>query len=135
MELPRLCRGCTKSGLPVRMRISPYVQRGPFPGGCRFQRRSSHRKCVQRLYKSPIFFATLLHAERVQHLRPAFEADRLTLLPDSESGEKDGYDPTLSERKAIVGMACHLEYKLSVAALEEELTSGRPPDRQAAENE
>ena len=45
-----------------------------------------------------------------------------------------GDDSVLAERQAVVGMASHLEYELSIPALEHQLAFCRSPDRQATKN-
>jgi len=89
---------------------------------------------LERANQPSIFFAALVHSERVEHFRTTLEADRLALLPDGKSGQENQHDSVLSEREAVIGMPCHLENELSVPALKPELTCRRATDGEAAKN-
>jgi hypothetical protein len=90
---------------------------------------------LERADESAIVFAALLHTERVEHFRSAPESNRLTLLPDSQSCEKYGYDSIQSKRQPILRVARDLEHEVSIPAFEQQLAGRRGPDRQTAKNE
>jgi len=85
--------------------------------------------------QSAVFRPALLHAESFEHFRGALESNRLALLADGERRQKDGYDPVLPERQAVLGVAGYLEYQLSIPSFKQQLILRRPPDWQAAKNE
>jgi hypothetical protein len=90
---------------------------------------------LERAHEPAILCSTLLHAERVQHLRCAAEADHPTPLFDRKRGEKNRHEPVLTPGQAVSWMAGHLKKKLPVPALMQELARQRPLYREPAENE
>src|SRR5215471_3232891 len=85
--------------------------------------------------KSAIFFAALVHAEGVEHLRGGSKADRLAPLPHCQCRQEDRHDPVLTERKTIFRMTGDLQNELSIATLVQELIFRQSADRQTTENE
>jgi hypothetical protein len=76
-----------------------------------------------------------VHSERFKHIGRSLEANGLALLPNGKSGEIDGNDPVLPKRQAVVGVTRDLKNELTVPAFIKELSGGRSPKGQAAENE
>lgn len=85
--------------------------------------------------QSAVFLAAFLHTERVEHFGATAESHGPALLPDGQRRQKDGYDSVLSERQAVLRMACHLEQKMSVTAFKQQLPRRRPAYGQTAKNE
>jgi hypothetical protein len=71
--------------------------------------------------QTAVFRTALLHAEGLQHLRGAPEADRLALLPHRQSGEKNEDDTILSVRYSELRMAGDLKDEVSIPALVQQL--------------
>lgn len=80
-------------------------------------------------HQAAVLRSTLLHAERIQHLRRATESDHPVLLTDGESRKNRRNKPVLSPRQAVRWMPGHLKQKVSVSSFMEELPSPRPPYR------
>jgi hypothetical protein len=63
-------------------------------------------KCLDQDAGTPCL---LSHAEGLEHLRGALEAQHRAFPSDRYGREKDGHDPVLSEGNAKIRMAGHLE--------------------------
>ena len=77
-----------------------------------------------------ILFTAFVHSERVEHLRAALESDGLTLLSDSKCRQKNGNYAILAKREAVIRVAGHLQNKMTIASLEEQLSRRRSANRQ-----
>jgi hypothetical protein len=90
--------------------------------------------CAKDPFKSadqpPVFLATLMHAESVEHFTCAPKPDDRTLLLHCEGRQKNGHNAVLTERHAVVRVAGNLEHELPVATLVQELAFRQPADRQ-----
>jgi hypothetical protein len=72
-------------------------------------------------YQPSVLCPTLLHTERVKHLRCASELNRLPLLTDRQRSQKNRNEPVLTPREAVRRMASHLKRKLAIASFVEQL--------------
>jgi hypothetical protein len=90
---------------------------------------------LERCNQAPIFFSSLAHSERFEHLCGRLEPDCLALLTNGKSSKEDRHDPILTEGDAELGVAGDLERKLPVAALVEQFAGWRSPDRKPTKNE
>src|SRR5206468_2498772 len=89
----------------------------------------------KRSDQPPIFPSTLTHSENLQHAGSGLKSDGLAFLLHGERRQKNGHNPVLAERHAIVGMAGDLEYKRTIPAFIYQLPGGQWPDRQTAQHE
>ena len=80
---------------PRRLNIGPEENRGS-------------EDTFECTYESSVLFATLGHAENVQHLGGGFEANRLTLLSNGQGRQEYRNDPVLTKWKTVPRMACDL---------------------------
>jgi hypothetical protein len=90
---------------------------------------------LERSNQPSIFFTAFVHSERLEHFGATFEPNHLTLLSNSESRQENRDYAVLTERKTVIRMSGHLQNKVTVAPLEEDLPRWRPANRQTAENE
>ena len=56
---------------------------------------------LERGNQSPILFAAFMHIEGFEHLSGSSKSNRLTLLPDGESGQVNWNDPILAKGKPV----------------------------------
>src|SRR5579884_2307622 len=90
---------------------------------------------LERAHEPAILCSTLLHAERVQHLRRTAEANHAAPLFDRKRREKNRHEPVLTPGQTVSWMACHLKKKLAISAFMHELTCHGPLYRESAEDE
>jgi hypothetical protein len=79
---------------------------------------------LERFYQPAILGAALLHSENVEHFCCAAKRNGLFLLPHGKCRKKNGHQPILPPRNAVLGMAGDLQKKLAVPALVYECTFG-----------
>jgi hypothetical protein len=84
--------------------------------------------------QTAILRAALLQAEDVQHFGCASQCDRLRLLSHGECREKNGHEPVLAPRYAVLGMASDLKNELAVSAFVDQSAFGRALDRNATKD-
>ena len=82
-----------------------------------------------------MFFSTGVHPKAFQHFSCGPESDRLALLLDRQSRQKDRNKAVLPEGHAEFGMASDLKDEPPVPPLINELILWQAPDRQSAKNE
>jgi hypothetical protein len=70
--------------------------------------------------QTTILRTTLLHRERVQHLRGAFKSDPRTFLADRERRQKNGDQPILPPGQTVARMPGDLQNELAVPSFVEE---------------
>jgi hypothetical protein len=90
---------------------------------------------LERFDQSLVLGSPLLHAEDVEHLSGACEGDRVALLADSQSGEKDRDEPMLSPRQAVLWVPGRLENELPVTSFVQQRSLRRTPHGKTTENE
>jgi len=91
-------------GSTLALRIGPEEDRRP-------------EDPLERAHEPAILCSTLLHAERVQHLRRAPETNHATPLFDRQRGEKNRHEPVLTPGQPVCRMAGDLKKKLPVPPL------------------
>lgn len=90
---------------------------------------------LERLNQAAILRSASLHAERVQHLGPAFEGDGLALLANGQSGEVKRNEAVLPPRQSVAWMAGYLQEESAVATFVQQHAGARAVHRQATEHE
>jgi hypothetical protein len=67
-------------------------------------------------HPAPVFLTSGAHAEAFKHFSCSAEANRLTLLLDRESRQKNGHESILSKGNTELGMTGDLKNETAVAA-------------------
>ena len=80
---------------------------------------------LKRRHQTPVLRSSLLHAERIEHLRRAAKANHATLLTYRERRKEERNQPVLPPRQSVRGMPGYLKQKMSISPFVEELASVR----------
>ncbi len=96
-------------------------------------RRTKH--ALEGRDQAPVLRSALLHAKDIQHFSSAAERDGLFLLPHCECREKNGNQPILSPRNAVVRVSYDLQNELAIPTFVHQRPSSRPLDRESTHNE